>query len=352
MSKLKTGHGIAPLHVDTVSKFNFDGLKRGSKSRNWGFVALPYCGEVGVGVAPRRLTEQLLSSRGIDFARSEQVETKIQFPRGDDVKMTTGSSGRLVSGTGKFLVAINWVFETKSISDDYSRHCLLIISESHKQQKFLSPKPSHQLNRAAMSPSPKWKATNKSIQILKSAEEGKYGVLATVAYNVEHILGMIQAAEAARSPLIIQFFPWAITFSDGLLIRAAADAASRASAPVAIHLDHAQDEKLIRLAADTLPFDSIMVDMSHYEKDENLRKTAELVKYCHDRGIATEAEPGRIEGGEDGVMDTHGLEGSMTTMNEVTEFVGTGVDALAPAIGNMHGENPYAKSDPNLDFDR
>jgi fructose-bisphosphate aldolase class II len=203
-----------------------------------------------------------------------------------------------------------------------------------------------------MAPSPDWKGTNRTIQILKAAEEGRYGVLATVAYNIEHILGMIRAAELAHSPLIIQFFPWAITFSSGLLIRTAADAASRAKVPVAIHLDHAQDEEMIRKAADTLPFDSIMIDMSHYEKEINLAKTEALVRYCHDRRIATEAEPGRIEGGEDGVMDTEGLEGSMTTMEEVSDFIGTGVDFLAPAIGNMHGENPYGTSDPNLDFGR
>lgn len=44
-----------------------------------------------------------------------------------------------------------------------------------------------------------------------------------------------------------------------------------------------------------------MVDMSHFEKGENLAKTAELTAYSHERGIATEAEPGRMEGGEDGV---------------------------------------------------
>lgn len=44
-----------------------------------------------------------------------------------------------------------------------------------------------------------------------------------------------------------------------------------------------------------------MVDMSHYEKDENLSLTKELTEYCHARGIITEAEPGRINGGEDGV---------------------------------------------------
>lgn len=198
-----------------------------------------------------------------------------------------------------------------------------------------------------------WKATrskNRTLQILDAAEKGRYGVLAAIAYNIEHILGMVKAAEQARSPIIIQFFPWAIAFSDGLLIRAAADAAARAKVPISIHLDHAQDEAQIRYAADNLPFDSIMVDMSHFEKEENLAKTKILVKYCQDRGIATEAEPGRIEGGEDGVMDTEGLEGMKTTMEEADDFMATGVDALAPAIGNVHGE--YGPAGPQLDFER
>jgi fructose-bisphosphate aldolase class II len=201
-----------------------------------------------------------------------------------------------------------------------------------------------------MTRSTSWKAENRHLQILEAAEKGQYGVLAAIAYNAEQIVGMTQAAEAARSPIIIQFFPWAVTFADGLLVRAAADAASRCSVPVSIHLDHAQDESLIRHAADSLPFDSIMVDMSHYDKVENLAKTKELVRYCHERRIATEAEPGRIEGGEDGVMDTEGLEGSKTTLEEAADFVATGVDCLAPAIGNVHGE--YGPAGPQLDFER
>lgn len=191
---------------------------------------------------------------------------------------------------------------------------------------------------------------NKTIRILEDAEENGYGVIASIVYNIEHILGVIKAAELKRSPLIIQVFPWAITFSDGLLIRTAADAASRASVPVAIHLDHCQDERLVKLAVDTLPFDSIMVDMSHHEKAENLAKTKELVEYCHARGIATEAEPGRIEGAEDGVADTVDLDAILTTPEEVEEFIATGVDFLAPAIGNIHGE--YGPKGPDLDFAR
>ncbi|GKT61951.1 fructose-bisphosphate aldolase [Colletotrichum tofieldiae] len=191
---------------------------------------------------------------------------------------------------------------------------------------------------------------NKTYQVLKAAEEGQYGIVAPIAYNIEHILAFIRAAEAKKSPLIIQVFPWAITFSDGLLVHAAAHAARAASVPVAIHLDHAQDADMIRRAADTLPFDSIMVDMSHYEMEENLAKTKELVAYCHERGIATEAEPGRIEGGEDGIADTADLEGALTTEEQVEDFITTGIDFLAPAFGNVHGE--YGTRGPVLEFDR
>lgn len=59
-----------------------------------------------------------------------------------------------------------------------------------------------------------------------------------------------------------------------------------------------------------------MVDMSHYDKEENLAKTRTLREYCHARGITVEAETGRIEGGEDGIMDTGDLEGMQMTQSQ------------------------------------
>jgi fructose-bisphosphate aldolase class II len=97
-------------------------------------------------------------------------------------------------------------------------------------------------------------------------------------------------------------------------------------------MDHAQSEEEI-IAASDYDFDSIMVDMSHYEKEENLEKTERITKMLHGKGIATEAEPGRINGGEDGVKDT----GELTTGEEASRFVATGIDFLAPAFGNVHG---------------
>ncbi|KAK8054519.1 hypothetical protein PG994_009586 [Apiospora phragmitis] len=195
-----------------------------------------------------------------------------------------------------------------------------------------------------------WKKDNRTYKILSDAEKGGYGVVAPIAYNIECILAFIRAAEAKRAPLIIQVFPWAITYSAGLLVHAAAHAARAATVPVAIHLDHAQDAALIRHAAATLPFDSIMVDMSHYEMAENVAKTKELVAFCNAHKICTEAEPGRIEGGEDGIADTTDLEGALTTPEQVDDFVATGIDFLAPAFGNVHGE--YGARGPVLEYDR
>jgi fructose-bisphosphate aldolase class II len=223
-----------------------------------------------------------------------------------------------------------------------------ILSEIRFPTHIRDPRVVRKINMSTSTPT--WKDQNRHIQILKAAEAGKYGVIAAIAYNIEQIIGLVRAAERARSPLIIQFFPWAVELADGLLVRTAADAARRASVPISVHLDHAQSEAIIKRAADTLPFDSIMGAMSHHEKEVNLAKTAEWVKYCNERQIATEAEPGRIEGGEDGVMDTEGLEACKTTPEEAAQFVATGVDALAPAFGNVHGE--YGPVGPQLDFEK
>lgn len=161
-------------------------------------------------------------------------------------------------------------------------------------------------------------------------------LMGQVKYNLETIVAIVRAAETKRSPCQILLFPWSMTYANGLLVNLAADACNSATVPISLHLDHAQSAEAIHRAAE-MPFDSIMVDMSHYEKEENLQRTAELVRHCHEKGISTEAEPGRINGGEDGVQDTGDLEGLLTTPEEAMQFINTGIDFLAPAFGNVHG---------------
>lgn len=192
--------------------------------------------------------------------------------------------------------------------------------------------------------------SNRAIAMLDAAVAGHYGIAAMCCYNMESIMATVRAAEAKRAPAMILLFPWAIKYADNLLVNCAAEACRKAKVPVTLHMDHAQDPEIIKRAADMGGFDSIMVDMSHYERAENLRLTKELTAYCHERGIATEAEPGRIEGGEDGVADTADLEGVLTTPDEAQEFVDTGIDWLAPAFGNVHGS--YGPRGIRLEYDR
>jgi fructose-bisphosphate aldolase, class II len=88
---------------------------------------------------------------------------------------------------------------------------------------------------------------------------------------------------------------------------------------MSLHLDHAQDENQIREVANTLPFDSIMVDMSHHDHEENLSRTKKLTRLCQQKGIAVEAETGRISGGEDGIADTGDLEGIVHILRKMAD---------------------------------
>jgi fructose-bisphosphate aldolase class II len=170
-------------------------------------------------------------------------------------------------------------------------------------------------------------------------------------YSFEELVATARAAEAKKSPAMILLFPWAMQTFSHILVNTAADICRSAKVPMSLHLDHCQDVEMVKYAA-SLPFDSIMVDMSHYEKEENLQLTKELTDYCHERGIATEAEPGRIEGGEDGVKDTADLGSILTTPEQALEFVATGIDILAPAFGNIHGDYDTKGARGWLQFER
>ncbi|KAL8875357.1 MAG: hypothetical protein Q9198_006275 [Flavoplaca austrocitrina] len=78
---------------------------------------------------------------------------------------------------------------------------------------------------------------------------------------MEGIIATVRAAEAKQSPAMILLFPWAMQYGANLLVNLAADACVSASVPVTLHMDHAQDPDIIRKAADTCKFDSIMVDV-------------------------------------------------------------------------------------------
>ncbi len=156
------------------------------------------------------------------------------------------------------------------------------------------------------------------------------------AFNVIHletIEGLIGGAEAAGRPVILQISENCAKFHGGLEPVAVATlaAARKASVPVAVHLDHAEDEDLAYQAVD-LGFGSIMYDGAHFEYGQNVEVTARVAAYAHARGVYVEAELGKV-GGKDGAH----APGVLTDPTEAAAFVAaTGVDALAVAVGSSH----------------
>lgn len=118
-----------------------------------------------------------------------------------------------------------------------------------------------------------------------------------------------------------------------------------AKAPVAIHLDHGKSFDGVMLALKA-GFSSVMFDGSSRPYEENVEMTAQVVKIAHAMGVSVEGELGYV--GRVGVDDNS--EEGFTKPEQAVDFVKrTGVDALAIAIGNQHGQY---KGVPKLDFDR
>jgi fructose-bisphosphate aldolase class II len=116
---------------------------------------------------------------------------------------------------------------------------------------------------------------------------------------------------------------------------------------IALHLDHGASLDACKEAI-AAGFTSVMFDGSHYDYEENVRLTKEVVEYAHERGVVVEAELGQLAGVEDEVS----VEKSVYTNPEQAEdFVKrTGIDSLAIAIGTSHGAYKFA-GEAKLRFD-
>ncbi|KAK9465555.1 ketose-bisphosphate aldolase [Lipomyces arxii] len=189
----------------------------------------------------------------------------------------------------------------------------------------------------------KYPHNNRTWQILDAAEKGGYAVAAFNCYNTDGILASIRAAETLNAPAIVEIFPWSMHFHGPEFIKFASEALHAAKVPMSLHLDHCTLEADVYKALE-LPFDSIMVDASSQDPEENVKFVGHIVELAKARGITIEAEMGRIQGGEDGVPVVD-MEALYTEPELAADFIArTGVHFLAPSIGNVHG--PYPPGGP------
>ncbi len=176
------------------------------------------------------------------------------------------------------------------------------------------------------------------------AEKGGYCIPAFNVYNIETVIGVIDAAEQERAPVIIQVYPRLINEEVGFYIAPAALAAARrASVPVCFHLDHgagiSEVSRMLYWGAT-----GIMRDASTEDFENNVRLTREVVDLCAPIGVGVEGEIGHIGSVNDETMD------EFTDPADAAEFVKrTGVCCLAVLVGNAHG---HYKKPPKLDIER
>ncbi|MBR1763428.1 MAG: class II aldolase [Eubacterium sp.] len=183
-------------------------------------------------------------------------------------------------------------------------------------------------------------------ELLADAEKGNYAVGSFSVANMEMVLGVLKAAKELNAPVILQIAEVRLKQSPleviGPLMVAAA---KNAPTPVAVHFDHGKTMEKISQALE-IGFTSVMFDGSHLPLDENIKQTNEVIKKAKEYGAAVEAEIGCVGGSEDGSED---IAINCTKPDDAVRFEReTGVDALAIAIGNAHGNY---KSTPKLRFD-
>ena len=184
-------------------------------------------------------------------------------------------------------------------------------------------------------------------EMLKKAVEGHYAVGQFNINNLEWTKAILQTAQENNSPVILGVSAGAGKYMTGFetvaeMVKAMIKCMN-ITVPVAIHLDHGTYEDCYKCIK--AGFSSIMFDGSHFQIEENIDKTRELVHVAHNLGLSIEAEVGSIGGEEDGVIGG----GEVADPNECKLIADLGVDFLAAGIGNIHGK--YPENWKGLDFD-
>lgn len=171
--------------------------------------------------------------------------------------------------------------------------------------------------------------------LLASASLSGYALPAINVANLETVQGVLRAAEACGSPVILQISPGAIAYAGyETICELALGTASRTAVPVLVHLDHCREPDTVRRAL-TDGFSSVMFDGSRLEYDDNVRLTRALVAEARPLGVVVEAELGYIGGSEDTTLEE--ARAAITSPEQAADFVeATDVDLLAPAIGSLH----------------
>lgn len=174
-------------------------------------------------------------------------------------------------------------------------------------------------------------------ELLNDALTRRRGLGAFNVITLEHAEAVVSAAERVGAPVVLQISENAVAFHHHQvqpILNACAAVASAARVPVSLHLDHVEDEALMR-QIDGTAVSSVMFDASKLDYAQNVRASRHAAAWAHKRGLHIEAELGEV-GGKGGAH----APGVRTDPREAADFVSaTGVDSLAVAVGSSHAMN-------------
>jgi len=176
--------------------------------------------------------------------------------------------------------------------------------------------------------------------MMRTAAAGGYAVGYFESWNFESLQGAIDAAEQARSPIIIGFNgdflsrPERIATERIAWCGALGKAAARtAGVPCGLIFNECASDESVRVAVES-GFNLVMPADASATYEDYVRRVAEIVEFAHDRGVAVEGEIGELPCGSSGQVAGGG---SATDPETAAAFVQrTGVDMLAVSVGNVH----------------
>ena len=185
--------------------------------------------------------------------------------------------------------------------------------------------------------------------VLLPAKEKGYGVGFFNAVNVEMARAVIETAEELNAPVMVGT---AEVLLPAMELERVAEylipMARKAKVPVCVHYDHGLTKERCKQAID-LGFTSIMYDCSMDDYETNVAKLKEMTDACHALNITVEGELGHV-GDNAGAGKLANPSDYFTDPDTALDFVKrTGVDSLAVAVGNAHGDYAFP---PKLDFER
>ena len=183
-------------------------------------------------------------------------------------------------------------------------------------------------------------------KLLSRAMNNNSAVGAFSVGNMEMVMGAVYAAEKMKTPIILQIAEKRLKNSPlELMAPMMISAAKNSDVEIAVHLDHGLTVDCISRALE-YGFTSVMLDCSLKPFNENIELTKQIVSLARSYDATVESELG-VVGGNEGDTEEHII--SCTSPGDAEIFCKeTGIDALAVAIGNAHGNYPVL---PELRFD-